>query len=144
MTSVMDRQPAARLSTVRVEERDGAAVVSVRGHLDATSAPLLRDALAWAVTCHERVVIDLSRAETIDRTGLSVIIAAQQRARTRAVQLSCTAPSPQLLIALSRIRTADVPDPDATPGPASTEVESEASFTLPRTRSRLRFDGAAA
>jgi anti-sigma B factor antagonist len=144
-----DRQPVspggAPLSTVRVEERGGAAVVAVRGHLTAATAPLLRDALAWAVTCHERVVVDLSSTETIDRAGLSVIIAAQQHARSRAVPLCFTAPSPQLLIALCQMRAAGVPDTDEVPAARpDAEAVSDARFTLPRPRASLQFDAAAA
>jgi anti-sigma B factor antagonist len=144
-----DRQPdsrtGGRLHTVRVEERGGAAVVAVRGYIDAGSASLLRDALAWAVTCHERVVVDLSSAETIDRAGLSVIIAAQERAQSRAVQLCFTAPSPRLLIALCQMRSAGMPETAETPSAlADAEVDSGAGFTLPQPRSPLAFDGALA
>jgi anti-sigma B factor antagonist len=144
-----ERQPAtptgARLNTVRVEERGGAAVVTVRGFIDAGTASLLRDALAWAITCHDRVVVDLSSAETIDRAGLSVIIAAQDRAKSRAVQLCFTAPSPRLLIALCQMRAADTPDLVETPtAPAETEPDEGAAFTLPQARSPLQFDGALA
>lgn len=139
-----DRQPAPttpQLNTVRVDEYGGAAVVAIRGHLDAGTAPLIRDALAWAVSCHSRVVVDLSAAESIDRTGLSVIIAAQDRAGSRAVQLCFSAPSSQLLTALCRMRasemlaTADAPT-------VRTEVCSQdgADFTLPRVRRPVPFD----
>jgi len=133
--------PAARgLNTVRIEERGGAAVVAVRGCVDTGSAPLLRDALAWAVTCHNQGVVDLSRAASIDRTGLSVLIAAQDRANSRAVQLCFTAPSPQLLSALCEMRAAEMltaaGPPPVRPGP---HPDSEAGFTLPRPSARLRF-----
>ncbi|WP_328474861.1 STAS domain-containing protein [Actinoplanes sp. NBC_00393] len=112
----------AGLATVRIGEHDRAAVVAVRGQIDAGSAPLLRDALGWAIAGHERVVVDLSGADHIDRAGLSVIIAEQARATTRGVQLCFTAPSPQLLTALCALRTG--------------EVLSSADLSAPRVRSR--------
>jgi anti-sigma B factor antagonist len=140
-----DSRTGARLNTVRVEEHGGAAVVAVRGHLDTANAPLLRDALAWAVTCHERVVVDLSGAETIDRAGLRVIIAAQQRAQSRAVQLCFTAPSPRLLVALCRLRAAGMQDTVEAPAAhAEADVDRAVGFTLPPPRSPLPFDGALA
>lgn len=110
--------------TVRIEERGGAAVVTVRGNVDAASAPLLRDALAWAVTCHDRIVVDLSLAGNIDRAGLSVLSVAQDRAGHRGVQLCFTAPSALLLTALCEIRTSTDP----------------ASFTLPAAPALPRFE----
>lgn len=44
------------LDMVRIGERGGAAVVTIRGAIDVASASLLRDALSWAVGCHDRVV----------------------------------------------------------------------------------------
>ncbi|GAA0434879.1 hypothetical protein Aca07nite_00030 [Actinoplanes capillaceus] len=125
------------LNTVRIEERGGAAVVAIRGRIDATSARLLRDALAWAVSCHERVVVDLSRAVYIDRAGLSVLIAAQDRANTRTVQLCFTAPSPRLLSSLCELRAAQVLTA-AEPAAARPEPQP-GGFTLPRPSAALRF-----
>ncbi|MEU8238326.1 STAS domain-containing protein [Actinoplanes missouriensis] len=128
------------VDTVRIEERGGAAVVAVRGHLDAGSAPLLRDALAWAVTCHERVVVDLSRGGSIDRAGLSVLIAAQDRAASRAVQLCFTAPSPQLLSALCEMRAGEMlAAVDATAPRPQLQPCDDAGFSLPRPSRRLCF-----
>ncbi|GIE78765.1 hypothetical protein Aph02nite_47150 [Actinoplanes philippinensis] len=109
--------------TIRIDERDGAAVVTVRGDVDAAAVPLLRDVLAWAVTCHDRIVVDLSPAGPIDRAGLSALSAAQHRAGLQGVQLCFTAPSARLLAALCEIR-AD----DAEPG-----------FSLPAQPSPPRF-----
>jgi anti-sigma B factor antagonist len=130
------------LDAIRIEEHGGAAVLTVRGGIDASTASVMRDVLGWAVGCHERVVVDLSQAAHIDRTGLSVLIAAQDGANSRAVQLCFTAPSPLLLTALCELRAAELiapvdpgtsrPAPD--PGRAMT-------FTLPRPgRSVLAFD----
>jgi anti-sigma B factor antagonist len=120
------------LDAVRIEERGGAAVVTVRGGIDAGSASLMRDSLTWAVGCHERVVVDLSRAARLDRTGLSVLIAAQDRADSRAVQLCFTAPSAQLLAALCDLRAGEAlaAVDRTTPRPAP-PGSGPAGFTLP-------------
>jgi anti-sigma B factor antagonist len=130
--------------TVRIEERGGTAVVTVCGRIDAAAVPLLRDALHWAVGCHERVVVDLSGAVHIDRTGLSLLIAAQDLASSRAAQLCFTAPSPLLLSALCDLRAADMLGTvDAgTPRPAGQPIHG-GGFTLPRqARPVLEFDTA--
>jgi anti-sigma B factor antagonist len=143
-----DRRPAfapPQLNTVRVDEHGGTAVVAIRGHINAGTAPLIRDALAWAVSCHTRVVVDLSAAVSIDRAVLSVIIAAQDRAGSRAVQLCFSAPSPQLLTALCRMRASEMLTPvDARTIPPEACHENGAAFTLPRVRRPLRFDVAPA
>jgi anti-sigma B factor antagonist len=138
-----DRRPAPappQLNTVRVDEHGGTAVVAIRGHIDAGTAPLIRDALAWAVSCHTRVVVDLSAAVSIDRAGLSVIVAAQDRAGSRAVQLCFSDPSPQLLTALCRMRASEMlTSVDTRTVRTEACYESGAEFTLPRVRRPLRF-----
>lgn len=113
---------------VRIEERGGAAVVTVRGRVDAASAPMLRDALAWALTCHQRIVVDLSQASHIDRAGLNVLSTAQERAGARGVQLCFTAPSALLLSALCELRTGTEPS------------SVSRGFSLPAAPPPLRFE----
>ncbi|MEV4281462.1 STAS domain-containing protein [Actinoplanes xinjiangensis] len=133
----------ARPDTVRIEETAGAAVVAVRGGIDAAAAPVLRDALTWAVGCHDRVVVDLSKAVHIDRTGLSVLIAAQDLASSRAVQLCFTAPSPLLLSALGDLRAAEMLMPVDAAHPCQAPPSDRDGFTLPRpARLTLQFDAA--
>jgi anti-sigma B factor antagonist len=133
------------LTTVRVDEHAGTAVVAIRGHIDAGTATLIRDALAWAVSCHARVVVDLSAAESIDRAGLSVIIAAQDRAGDHAVQMCFSAPSPQLLTALCAMRASEMlATVDAPAVRTDAWADGGAGFTLPRVPQPLQFDGVAA
>ncbi len=55
---------------------DGAHVLAVRGELDISTAPRLRDALREAADAERRtVVIDLSGSTFVDSTALGVIIA---------------------------------------------------------------------
>ncbi|WP_436534642.1 STAS domain-containing protein [Actinoplanes sp. HUAS TT8] len=117
---------------ITIDEHGGAAVITIRGALDADAAPALREALAGAATSHRRVVVNLSGASHIDRIGLSVLIAAQDRANSDAVQLCFTAPSPALLAALCDLRAEDLLatlDPDLSrPAPPALRP---AGFSLP-------------
>ena len=64
-----------------MEQCGNATVVHVRGELDLTSAPDLREVLlrvlAAAPTTH--LVVDLGGVEFIDSTGIGVIVGAHQR-----------------------------------------------------------------
>lgn len=59
-------------------------VITVSGELDMDTCPLLQARLAQAMTFHQppRVVIDLSGLTSADSYGLTVLIAADQHART--------------------------------------------------------------
>ncbi|XVU22996.1 STAS domain-containing protein [Actinoplanes sp. CA-054009] len=120
-------------SVVTIDEHGGVAVVRIRGGIDAAAAPVLRDALSWAVDCHQRVVVDLSGAVRIDRAGLSVLLVTQDRANGRAVQLCFTAPSPSLLSILSELRAEDLLAAVDPPSPMATgRAARRSSFSLPR------------
>ncbi|MET0416246.1 MAG: STAS domain-containing protein, partial [Actinoplanes sp.] len=86
------------------DERDGTAFLRIEGGIDAATAAGLRDMLAWAVDHHDRVVVDLSLAESIERHGLSVLIQSQDRAHRRAHALCFAEPSSALLDALVALR----------------------------------------
>jgi anti-anti-sigma factor len=131
--SAMNTSASPGPDTVRIEDRDGTVVLAVHGGIDAVTASSVRDALAWAISRHERVVVDLSRAASIDRAGLGVLIAAQDRANSRAVQLCFTAPSPQLLTALCDLRADEaLAAVDGGASPREPQPADELGFTLPR------------
>ncbi|KUL22821.1 hypothetical protein ADL15_47395 [Actinoplanes awajinensis subsp. mycoplanecinus] len=119
------------------------AVVSVRGGIDASTASVMRDVLSWAVGSYQRVVVDLSRAAHLDRSGLGVLIAAQDSANSRAVQLCFTAPSPLLLAALCELRATETLVPVTAGVSRAPSVSRPATtFTLPGPgRSVLAFEG---
>lgn len=76
-------------------DRGDCAVVSVRGEIDVTAAPRLREALiASAAEGHRRVVVDLSRTEFLDSNGLGAIVAGLKRIRAQGgeMRLVCTSP----------------------------------------------------
>ncbi len=65
---------------IKVSESDGIVVVSFRGDLDATNAPRLSEQFAQ-LSRHgvTRVELNLSQLESMDSTGLSVVVAEHKR-----------------------------------------------------------------
>jgi len=70
------------------------AVVSVCGEIDLYTAPLLSGALADAVACGGRTVVDMSGVEFCDSTGLGVLLSALKQARGNGGELELAAPQP--------------------------------------------------
>ena len=75
-----------------VSERDGVAVVTVKGEVDLATSPQLRDCLTGVVEKSSRVVVDLDGVGFIDSTGIGVLVGAVKRARSNGGDLSlvCT------------------------------------------------------
>jgi anti-sigma B factor antagonist len=71
---------------IRLEERDGgAAVVSLVGEHDLTTAPELRERSEEAIGRGSNVVIDLTPAEFIDSSIIGVVLEARRRAEEAGV-----------------------------------------------------------
>lgn len=67
---------------LEVGERHGATAVAVEGEVDIATAPQLRQMLAdLGDRGQKRVIIDLSRTDFLDSTGLGVLVAALTRYR---------------------------------------------------------------
>lgn len=76
---------------------DGALVISVDGELDVYTAPRLHDALIEASAQGHRVmVVDLSRVEFIDSSGLGVLVGSKKQLAAEAGRLSLVITSPNL------------------------------------------------
>lgn len=69
-------------------------LVSVCGEIDLYTAPLLRGELADAVVAGGRTVVDMSRVEFCDSTGLGVLLSALKQARGNGGELELAAPQP--------------------------------------------------
>lgn len=76
---------------------DGVRVIHVGGELDVYTAPRLKEALAEALNGGDRFVLDLSRVQFIDSTGLGVLVAGQQQARVASSDFFLVLDDPYLL-----------------------------------------------
>jgi anti-anti-sigma factor len=65
--------------SISTSERDGRAVVVIRGELDLATAPDLEAALTERLDAGQDVVVDLRELEFMDSTGLRAVVAAHAR-----------------------------------------------------------------
>ncbi|HEU0213793.1 MAG TPA: STAS domain-containing protein [Jiangellaceae bacterium] len=71
----------SRRLSLRTRTVDGCLVVEVAGEVDMTSAPTLRDHLLGHIGLGEPcVVVDLSKVDFMDSTGLSALVVAYRQA----------------------------------------------------------------
>lgn len=79
---------------VNVEDGDDQLTVSIEGEVDLYTAPRLREHLDDAVDRGaERVVVDLTKMDFIDSTGLGVLVGAQKRLREAGGEMTLRNPS---------------------------------------------------
>ncbi len=83
--------------SVAIDSIDGVKVIHVGGEIDVYTAPQLKDILAEALEGRDRFVLDLSRVQFIDSTGLGVLVAGQQRAHADARDFQLVLDDPYLL-----------------------------------------------
>lgn len=86
------------------QQTDAGLVVSVRGDVDVSTSPQLRDALHRAIGSGvARVVVDVEAMDFIDSAGLGVLIGSYKRAREQDVDLVLRGvqPSPRKVIAIT-------------------------------------------
>jgi anti-sigma B factor antagonist len=65
--------------SISTSDRDGRAVVVIRGELDLATAPDLEAAIKSRLDDGQDVVVDLRELEFMDSTGLRVLVAAHGR-----------------------------------------------------------------
>lgn len=76
-----------------VEEREGCAVLGVKGEVDLANASDLRERLFELVSDgHRRIVVDFTETEFLDSTGLGALVAGLKRLRAHEgeMRLVCT------------------------------------------------------
>ena len=83
---------------VSVERHNGIALVAVRGELDISTSPCLRDKLVELATSGDtRLVIDLEAVEFLDSTGLGVLVGGLKRMRSNGGDLALVCTKPRIL-----------------------------------------------
>jgi anti-sigma B factor antagonist len=92
----------ATVTTVELKissrSQDDVAVVTVGGEIDLYTAPQLRTELVESLALGaRRLVVDMSRAEFCDSTGISVLLSAMKRSRDRGGDLELVAPKPAVM-----------------------------------------------
>ena len=76
-----------------VTEKNGVAILAVKGEVDVYTAPRLREKLVELVTQGKhRIVVDLEGVEFLDSTGLGVLVGGLKRVRAHegSLRLVCT------------------------------------------------------
>nr|WP_285761400.1 STAS domain-containing protein [Nocardiopsis ansamitocini] len=74
------------------------ALVAVRGEIDLYTAPLLHSELVNALDDGAtRLVVDMSRVEFCDSTGMNVLLSAMKRSREKDGDLELVAPRPAVM-----------------------------------------------
>lgn len=77
---------------IEIEENGSSKIIALRGELDVSTAPQLRDALVEAICdgCH--ILVDLEAVTFLDSVGIGILVSGLQRARSRGgeLELVCT------------------------------------------------------
>lgn len=105
--AAVDRPPAEDAAEA-IEVRTGPerTIVTVRGDVDAVSAPALRDALAAAIDGDPGTVrIDMAGVTFLDSVGISVLVASFNRAEDAGVafELMSVPPSSRRVLEITRL-----------------------------------------
>ncbi len=100
-------------------------MVTVGGEVDLYTAPQMRDGLLGALDDGaRRLLVDMSRVEFCDSTGISVLLSAMKRARDKGGDLELVAPRPAVTKVLEVTGLDEVfvvhADPEALPVVAGT------------------------
>jgi anti-sigma B factor antagonist len=94
---------------------DGIVVLTIRGSMDLTTAPVLRDSLVRLIDeGHSRLVLELSRVDLIDSIGLGVVVGLVHRLRPHSGSLAIAAPSRQAHTVLEITQITRIVPPYAT------------------------------
>jgi anti-sigma B factor antagonist len=90
---------------LEVTERGSIAVLSLRGEVDVSTAPRLRQRLVELATEGRAwVVVDLSGVEFLDSTGLGVLVSGLRRFRSLGGDLTLAGPQPRIVRVLDITR----------------------------------------
>jgi anti-sigma B factor antagonist len=82
---------------IDVKREDGATVIVLRGDLDLSTAPDLREALVEVIDEGARIVIDMEAIDFLDSAGLGILVGGLKRARTNGGELELVCSSHAVL-----------------------------------------------
>jgi anti-sigma B factor antagonist len=83
---------------VEITDRDGAHVLTLRGEIDVYTAPRLRQAIVDLVENGAgHIVVDMTKVEFLDSTGLGVLVEGLKRVRTHEGVMSVVATQDKIL-----------------------------------------------
>ena len=82
---------------IDVKHEDGATVLVLRGDLDLSTAPDLREALVEVIDEGARIVIDMEAIDFLDSAGLGILVGGLKRARTNGGELELVCSSHAVL-----------------------------------------------
>ena len=105
-----------------VEERDGFAVLSVRGEVDVYTAPRFRERLIELVSeGKHKIIVDLEGVDFLDSTGLGVLVGGLKRLRSHDGDLLLVCTQSRILKVFEITGLTEIfaiVDGDAVPAPA--------------------------
>ena len=95
---------------IAVERGEAATLVVLRGDLDLSTAPELRECLVKLIGDGARIVVDLEAVGFLDSAGLGILVGGLKRARTHGgeLELACTSQDvlkPLVITGLDRVFT---------------------------------------
>ena len=82
---------------IDVERDDRMALLVLRGELDMSTAPQLRECLVEIIDEGARIVIDMEALDFLDSAGLGILVGGLKRARTRGAELELVCTSRDVL-----------------------------------------------
>jgi anti-anti-sigma factor len=85
--------------SISTSDRDGCAVVVIRGELDLATAPDLQAVLTERLDAGQDVVVDLRELAFMDSTGLRVLVASHARVEDSEQKFLIVRPPPDAAIA---------------------------------------------
>ena len=82
---------------IDVKREDGTTCLVLRGDLDLSTAPDLREALVEVIDEGARIVIDMEAIDFLDSAGLGILVGGLKRARTSGGELELVCSSRAVL-----------------------------------------------
>jgi anti-sigma B factor antagonist len=83
---------------LETSQRDGVAILTLRGEIDVYTAPRLRQAIVDLVDAGSlNIVVDMEKVDFLDSTGLGVLVEGLKRVRTRNGNLSIVVTQDKIL-----------------------------------------------